>query len=189
MKSILTEMPMVMPNELGGSLRILLDDITNKSFEITIQEFDENGRLIDEPGSLIAEKITGNLKGCPDGTYEVIHSDAVSGYGPLMYDIAIEWSSITGEGLMSDRQSVSSDAQNVWMKYFNDRPDVIKIPLPETCEDPMSGTFKYGSPVQSTWSINRYKKENLSTISQLAALNKIKVKVDFKEFDLNKMRR
>ena len=47
-----------MPNELGGNLRILLDDITNKSFEITIQEFDENGRLIDEPGSLIAEKIS-----------------------------------------------------------------------------------------------------------------------------------
>ena len=180
---------MVMPNQLDGSLRILLDDITNKSFEITIQEFDEKGRLIDEPGSLIAVKLKDNEKGCPDGTYEIIHSDAVSGYGPLMYDIAIEWSSVVGEGIMSDRQSVSSDAQNVWMKYFNDRPDVIKIPLPETCEDPVAGTFRYGSPVQSTWSINRYKKESMPVISQLASLDKIKVKVDFKEFDLNKVRR
>ena len=189
MKRILLEMPMIMPNELGGNLRILLNDLSEKSFEVTIQEFNENGRLIDEPGSLIAVKLKDNEKGCPDGTYEIIHSDAVSGYGPLMYDIAIEWSSVVGEGIMSDRQSVSSDAQNVWMKYFNDRSDVIKIPLPATCEDPVAGTFRYGSPVPSTWSIHRYKKESMPVISQLNSLGKIKIKVDFKDFDLNNLRR
>lgn len=189
MKRIITEMPMIMPNQLGRSLRILLNDLSEKSFEVTIQEFDENGKLIDEPGSLIAVMLKNNQKGCPDGTYEIIHSDAVTGYGPLIYDIAIEWSSIVGEGIMSDRQSVSSDAQNVWMKYFNDRSDVIKIPLPATCEDPVAGTFRYGSPVPSTWSIHRYKKESIPVISQLNALGKIKIKVDFKDFDLNNLRR
>lgn len=189
MKRIIAEMPMKMPSDLGSNLRILIDDIKNKSFEITLQELDSNGKLIDEPGSLIAEIVKNPKRGCPIGVYEVIHTDAVSGYGPLIYDVAIEWSSIVGEGLMSDRQSVSSDAQNVWIKYYNDRDDVIKFPLPPTCPDPVAGTFRYGKKVEPTWSINRYKKESIPVISQLSSLNKIKIKVDFKDFDLNNLRR
>lgn len=193
MKRIIVEMPMKMPADLGPALIVKLEHMTGKGFEVILEEYNENGKLIDEPGTLFAKMITDPNNGCPVGVYEVFHSDSVSGYGPLLYDVAIEWATVTGKGLMSDRKSVSSDAANVWKKYYiraqDDHLDLEKIQLPETCEDPMSGTFKYGSPVQSTWSINRYKKENLSTISQLAALNKIKVKVDFKEFDLNKMRK
>ena len=54
-------------------------------------------------------------------------SSAVSGFGPILYDVAIEMSG--GSGLMSDRYEVSSDARAVWNYYMNNRTDVIKQQL------------------------------------------------------------
>ena len=52
---------------------------------------------------------------------------ASPGWGPLLYDVAIE---VTGDhGLMADRESLSADAYNVWLYYMNSRPDVVKIQL------------------------------------------------------------
>lgn len=184
MKRIILEMPMKMPSDLGSNVFIVIDDISNLSFEVSMYD-SESGQAF---GELNARKIMSPKNGCPIGTYEIFYVEAVSGYGPLLYDIAIEWASSSGEGLMSDRESVSADARSVWSKYFNDRPDIIKIPLPETCNDPVAGTFRYGSPVPSTWSVHRYKKEKMSIISQLAALNKLKIIVDSKNLDLNNLR-
>lgn len=48
-----------------------------------------------------------------------------SGWGPLLYDIAVEAS---GEiGLMSDRHEVSQEAKRIWDFYRDRRPDVEKI--------------------------------------------------------------
>ena len=47
-------------------------------------------------------------------------SSAVKGYGPLLYDIVM-WHE---NGLVPDRDQVSSQARNVWNYYFNKRPDV-----------------------------------------------------------------
>jgi hypothetical protein len=52
-----------------------------------------------------------------------------SGYGPITYEIAIEYLSIQGLGLTSDRESVSSDAYGLWEYYYNNRPDVQKVPI------------------------------------------------------------
>jgi hypothetical protein len=49
---------------------------------------------------------------------------AESGYGPMLYDIAL--SIVAPEYLMSDRNSVSKAAQNVWAYYFKNRADVDK---------------------------------------------------------------
>lgn len=46
------------------------------------------------------------------------------GWGPLLYDVAIEWATKNGGGLISDRGSVSDDAQGVWNYYMNSRGDV-----------------------------------------------------------------
>jgi hypothetical protein len=48
----------------------------------------------------------------------------LKGWGPLLYDLAIEWATINGGGLMSDRLSVSDDALRVWLAYDSMRPDV-----------------------------------------------------------------
>ena len=49
---------------------------------------------------------------------------ASHGWGPLLYDIAIEWATKNGGGLISDRGSVSDEAQRVWNYYMNSRDDV-----------------------------------------------------------------
>lgn len=51
----------------------------------------------------------------------VSYSKSLSGFGPLLYDVAIEASG----GLMSDRFSVSGEAEAVWDKYMSSRPDVV----------------------------------------------------------------
>ena len=51
-------------------------------------------------------------------------SGAQEGFGPLLYDIAIEWATQNGGGLISDRGSVSDDAQAVWSYYERNRAHV-----------------------------------------------------------------
>ena len=75
-----------------------------------------------------------------DGAYYVILSKAAKGWGPLLYDIAIEIATIEGSGLVSDRTSVSLDAQNVWEKYMVSRPDVKKF----QCDDQYNTLTKDG---------------------------------------------
>ena len=52
-----------------------------------------------------------------DGAFIVVNSVATPGYGPLLYDVAIEYASILGSGLVSDRYNVSPAANKVWAKY------------------------------------------------------------------------
>ena len=61
----------------------------------------------------------GDLGSC-SGADMVGKSYASRGLGPLLYDIAIEWT----DGLMADRMEVSDEAENVWNKYMNSRPDI-----------------------------------------------------------------
>jgi len=51
------------------------------------------------------------------GAFIVVNSVATPGYGPLLYDVAIEYASIIGTGLVSDRYSVSNAARGVYAKY------------------------------------------------------------------------
>lgn len=62
---------------------------------------------------------------CDNDAYEVKLSAAYQGYGPLMYDIALSY--IYPKYLISDRTSVSDEAQSVWKYYLNKRPDVNKV--------------------------------------------------------------
>ena len=59
------------------------------------------------------------------GAQIVGYSSAPDGFGPLLYDIAIE---ATG-GLTPDRGSVSDDARGVWTFYDEERSDIIKTQL------------------------------------------------------------
>jgi hypothetical protein len=61
--------------------------------------------------------------------FEVRKSEAVSGWGPLLYDLAMEYATKHGSGLMSDRQGVSEEAYRVWKKYMDQRDDIEKIQL------------------------------------------------------------
>ena len=53
---------------------------------------------------------------CLNGV-EVFASGATRGFGPLLYEVALEYASQKGGGLMADRNSVSDYALNVWSNY------------------------------------------------------------------------
>ena len=56
--------------------------------------------------------------------WEVLGVQAGQGYGPLLYDIAMEYATQNGIGLTSDRTSVSDDAVGVWDYYLENRVGV-----------------------------------------------------------------
>lgn len=58
-----------------------------------------------------------------------VTGETTSGWGPLLYDLAIEYSTQEAGGLISDRGTVSSDARAVWGKYFSSRGDVEKAQM------------------------------------------------------------
>ena len=76
-------------------------------------------------GSVSILKATPKQDGsCLDG-YIVYMAEATTGWGPLLYEVALEWASQNGGGLTPDRGLVSPDAARVWEKYVK-RPGVDK---------------------------------------------------------------
>ena len=73
----------------------------------------------------------GKLGSC-GGAWMVGSSEAKSGWGPLIYDVAMEYATIHGGGLMSDRGSVSDDARGVWNYYMANRGDVTGIQMDDS---------------------------------------------------------
>jgi len=67
-----------------------------------------------------------------DGAWVIAGTEAADGYGPLLYDIAVEIASKKGSGLVADRRVVSRAAQNVWQHYLDNRSDVDVF----QCDDP-----------------------------------------------------
>ena len=64
-----------------------------------------------------------------DGAWVVATSHAVKGWGPVLYDLAIEYATQNANGLVPDRATVSSGALRVWNHYMNQRPDVQAFQL------------------------------------------------------------
>ena len=61
--------------------------------------------------------------------WQVSYSLTDKTWGPLLYDVCLEYVSvIKGGALMSDRRIVSENAEKVWEKYLN-RSDVLKVQM------------------------------------------------------------
>lgn len=58
-------------------------------------------------------------------------SDTNSGWGPMLYDVAMEVATLEQGGLVSDRTEVSTLAYRVWDFYLKDREDVEARQLDE----------------------------------------------------------
>jgi|6_EtaG_2_1085325.scaffolds.fasta_scaffold80923_2 hypothetical protein len=63
------------------------------------------------------------------GAYKVNLVIADKGWGPLLYDVAIEVASMKGYGIVPDRVSITPPAQKLWQIYLDSRPDVSPIQL------------------------------------------------------------
>ncbi len=127
-------------NLLREYIRSLLTESVDPKIMEIIDRLEENGwkiKLTNDRAILIdpvAVKVHGSIRWDTHDEYEaegygwchnanlVGSSNAVSGFGPILYDVAIE---VSGDsGLMSDRYSVSPDATGIWDYYMRNRSDV-----------------------------------------------------------------
>ena len=77
--------------------------------------------------------------------------DEHKGWGPILYDVAMELATQAGSGLLSDRNNVSYEASSVWQYYASKREDVEAVQLddfdgnltPEIEEDDCLDTMVY----------------------------------------------
>jgi hypothetical protein len=69
-----------------------------------------------------------------NGALAINGTEAKSGYGPLLYDIAMEVASMKGTGLVADRRQVSKSAQRVWQYYLQNRVPTGEIKVFQ-CDD------------------------------------------------------
>lgn len=60
-----------------------------------------------------------------DGSAVVTVARAANGWGPFLYDVAIEVATMKSNGLTADRHIVSQDAAGVWDFYLKNRSDVL----------------------------------------------------------------
>jgi len=101
---------------------------------ITIMFTDKDGNMLppvdirtgeDKPiwGDVSFWKQDPNGRPC-DGAAVIAITNVADGWGPFLYDIAMELTTMNFNGLTSDRSVVSSDAQDVWDFYSKYRPDV-----------------------------------------------------------------
>ena len=127
-KMILRE-GMVTVDQLPEDVIIRIQEFGSRSAKIQYAWFDDRQleliptfATVEEPecwGTILIEKY---INGIP--VWQVTSSTAGQGYGPLLYDIAMEYATKNGLGLMSDRSSVSDGedgAVNVWDYYLENR--------------------------------------------------------------------
>ena len=82
-------------------------------------------------GFVIAVTPPGDGPRC-GGAYVIALTSADRGWGPLIYDVAMEYASMTAGGLAPDRITVSEKARVIWQYYMNKRGDVIPHQLDDT---------------------------------------------------------
>ena len=120
------------------------------------------------------------------GAFMVAYSDALQGWGPLLYDVCIEVATMLVGGLVSDRTIVSPEAYRVWDIYNTRRGDVKKMQLddeantltPDIEEDNclQNIAFQYADEKGISWNetpVSKLYRKEPTRIKQLKATGKL----------------
>jgi hypothetical protein len=113
--------------DLPDNVQIIIMTYGNRAAKIYYAEEDEEHITArgDFPwGEIMIVDIAGREYGPCDGAWKVSSAKAGYRWGPMLYDIAMEWATLKGGGLMADRDAVSPDARRVWDYYLGNRSDV-----------------------------------------------------------------
>ena len=111
---------------------VYVDASSGDDLEFEVEEGRENYGAITD-----IEPVPGKYGPCGGNVYKIGMAATPQGWGPLLYDIAIEYiESIGGAGLISDRRSVSDDAVPIWDVYYEARPDIIAVQLNDSTGKP-----------------------------------------------------
>ena len=127
------------------------------------------------------------------GAWMISWAQASPGWGPMLYDLAMEYATAQGSGLMADRSEVSGDARKVWGYYLDNRSDVVPVQLDnaysdltddleDDCDQEVAGGAMFMYPqdpelLDDNWHQHplskMYKKTNDSMTQELKALGKL----------------
>jgi hypothetical protein len=115
------------PEDLPEGVYVKLSQDTISSGDMIVAELaDEDGRAFDEGeqiyGYVSAVKPKKAMHGPCLDAYIIGQTYAQSGWGPMMYDLAMELAG--ANGLTPDRESLSKEAYSVWDYYLKSRSDV-----------------------------------------------------------------
>ena len=126
-------------DDLPPDTVVVVNERKNSETEIYYSSLSEMGSTDTKPyGRIIIEAPF--PAGTCDGAWNVANSDADQGWGPMLYDIAIEWATQNANGLMADRSSVEQEAENVWNFYLKNRKDVTAHQVgDENCNQEVAG--------------------------------------------------
>ena len=127
MESLLVETAKGLTDIRNGGWTVSIDD-QGDAFEIGLYFGHPNDDDVQGVISATQYGDTGEAK-CM-GAYEVGWSSVEHrGWGPFLYDLAMEYATSKGTGLMSDRNNVSEDAANVWRYYMTNRGNVEQVQM------------------------------------------------------------
>tara|TARA_R100000152_G_C6765943_1_gene190813 strand:- start:606 stop:1199 length:594 start_codon:yes stop_codon:yes gene_type:complete len=120
-------------SELGSNISVAIYR-NNEDFEVTFVETNRTGMKIEKnrPDLGHINLFKAGEDGECAGAWVIGVTSAKGGWGPMLYDVAIEMASkkhMGGGGVTPDRNTVSSDARAIWDYYLNNRNDVISKQL------------------------------------------------------------
>ena len=117
------------PADLTDDMRVVIQDRGSHEFVVRLVGVDPT-RGNDEYilGNVTADKGSVEYR-CNDAFIVSWSGVEESGWGPLLYDVAMEYATSKGSGLMASRTAVSSEAFNVWQYYADQREDVEKVQM------------------------------------------------------------
>ncbi|OUU74799.1 MAG: hypothetical protein CBC29_06620 [Methylococcaceae bacterium TMED69] len=124
--------------DIPEGVKVEIDEFGYRT-DINLSSSFDKTRFHKPYGTISIEEIDNEDKiGNCGGAWAIAMVTADQGWGPFLYDIAIEWATQNANGLIADRSEVSSDARRVWAYYLNNRTDVTAHQL----DDP----FNYLTP-------------------------------------------
>jgi hypothetical protein len=116
------------PRDLPAGVQIVIKSHGPKGAKIYYAEEDEEHIVATQDGPwgemFIVDVTDRNDTGPCGGAWKVSSVNAGTGWGPMLYDVAMEYATVMGAGLIADRDSVSKDARAVWNYYLSRRGDV-----------------------------------------------------------------
>ena len=112
----LPEGTFVQIRQSGGDVKISYVDKKGEGFIDNLTHREGRDPLIPY-GEILIEKP--NIEGAPGGwkmgpcgdAWMVGYSEAAHGWGPLLYDVAMEYATLNGGGMIADRTGISGEAQ------------------------------------------------------------------------------
>jgi hypothetical protein len=151
-----------LPKNVGIEITkgFLGDSFTIQFISLDDKELDFNGMV---------DVVKPTDKGDCLGAYMISFSRAPKGFGPLLYDIALEYAG--KNGIVPDRANVSDQALKIWNYYYNNRSDIEKKSLENT--DCSTESSKNLSIEQAKVLNSVYYKSGTPTIDKLKKTKKL----------------